>query len=154
MNNSSDPTTPGATALEIRPFLETDAPGVTALWHEVFPEDPPHHDPAAVMARKTAYQRELFFVGLLEGQVVGTVLAGYDGVRGWVYKMAVRRHCQRLGIATALMRHAEEALAALGCPKVNLQVRATNQGVIAFYRKLGYAVEERVSMGKMLAGEP
>jgi ribosomal protein S18 acetylase RimI-like enzyme len=143
-----------AADLEIRPYQEADEVEVAALWHEVFPEDPPHHEPAAVIARKLACQRELFFVGLLEGQVVGTVLAGYDGVRGWIYKMAVRQRCQRHGVGTALMRHAEEALAALGCSKINLQVRVTNQGVIAFYRRLGYAVEERVSMGKKLASEP
>jgi ribosomal protein S18 acetylase RimI-like enzyme len=142
-----------AASLEIRPYQEADEAQVGALWHEVFPEDPPHHEPGAVIARKLACQRELFFVGLLEDQVVGTVLAGYDGVRGWIYKMAVRRHCQRHGIGRALMRHAEKALAALGCPKINLQVRATNQGVIAFYRQLGYAVEERVSMGKKLDGD-
>ena len=78
-------------------------------------------------------------------------MAGYDGHRGWVYYVAVRPGQRRRGIATALMRRAEEGLARIGCPKLNLQVRASNQAVVAFYRKLGYQVEERVSMAKRLA---
>jgi len=154
MSNSSENHDTGRGVLEIRPYQEADEAEVTALWQEAFPEDPPHHRPAVVIGRQLACQRELFFVGLLDGSVAGTVLAGYDGVRGWIYKMAVRHPYQGQGIGRALMRHAEEALAALGCPKINLQVRATNAGVIAFYRRLGYAVEERVSMGKMLESDP
>jgi len=62
----------------------------------------------------------------------------------------VREVFRRQGIASALMRAAENGLAAMGCPKVNLQVRATNREVIDFYRTLGYEVEERASLGKRL----
>ena len=55
-------------------------------------------------------------------------------------------------MGAALIRHAEDALAAMGCTKVNLQVRASNAAVVAFYQKLGFSVEERVSMGKRLPG--
>ncbi len=55
-----------------------------------------------------------------------------------------------MGIGASLMRAGEDALRKLGCPKVNLQVRATNDRVIAFYRKLGYEVEQRASLGKVL----
>ena len=47
------------------------------------------------------------------------------------------------------MRAAEEKLVALGCRKINLQVRASNQAVVDFYRALGYGVEERISMSKL-----
>lgn len=139
--------------MEIRPYQERDEPGVIALWREVFPDEPAHNEPAAVIRRKLAVQRELFLVARDGDAVVGTVMAGYDGHRGWIYTVAVRPSHQRRGVGTALLRRAEEALAALGCPKVNLQVRATNAGVVAFYRKLGYAVEDRVNMGKRLEGE-
>jgi len=124
---------------------------VISLWGEVFPDDPPWNEPAAVIRRKLTVQPQLFLVGLVDGRVVGTVLAGFDGVRGWVHHLAVHGSCRRQGIASALMRAAEEGLAGLGCPKVNLQVRATNAAVVAFYRAIGYDVEERASLGKRLA---
>jgi ribosomal protein S18 acetylase RimI-like enzyme len=101
-----------------------------------------------------AVQGDLFFVALINGIVVGTVMGGYDGHRGWIYSLAVSPETRRRGIGTALMRHAEQELARRGCPKINLQVLASNAGVVAFYQKLGYAVEERVSMGKVLPSAP
>jgi ribosomal protein S18 acetylase RimI-like enzyme len=64
--------------------------------------------------------------------------------------LAVEPEVRRRGIGTALMRPVERALAGRGCPKVNLQVLASNAATVAFYEKLGYSVEERVSMGKLL----
>ena len=73
-------------------------------------------------------------------------------MRGWIYHLAVAPECRRRGFATQLMRAAEDGLRRLGCSKVNLQVRATNQEVVAFYRSVGYEIEERVSMGRRLEG--
>jgi ribosomal protein S18 acetylase RimI-like enzyme len=92
----------------------------------------------------------LFFVARLDGLLVGTVMSGYDGHRGWVYSLAVGSEVRRRGSGTALMQHVERELASRGCPKVNLQVLASNAATVAFYEKLGYSVEERVSMGKLL----
>jgi ribosomal protein S18 acetylase RimI-like enzyme len=136
--------------MQIRPYEETDEPAVVALWNEVLPDAAPHNDPATTIRKKLAVQRELFFVGLLDGVVVGTVMGGYDGHRGWVYAVAVRPSCRRRGVGTALLRRLEAALAERGCLKVNLQVRAGNADAVAFYDRLGYSVEERVSMGKRL----
>ena len=80
--------------------------------------------------------------------LIGTAMAGYDGHRGWLYAVAVLQSHQRHGIGTTLVREAETRLSAMGCNKINLQVRQSNTAVIAFYRSLGYEVEERVSMGK------
>jgi ribosomal protein S18 acetylase RimI-like enzyme len=124
---------------------------VIALWKSVFAYPAPHNDPATVIRDKLAVQRDLFFVALLDGALVGTVMGGYDGHRGWVYSLAVSPPARRRGVGTALVRHVERELAARGCPKVNLQVLTSNAGAVEFYRKLGYAVEERVSMGKLLA---
>jgi ribosomal protein S18 acetylase RimI-like enzyme len=134
----------------IRPFREEDTAGVIDLWSAVFAYPAPHNDPAAVIRHKMAIQPELFFVALLEGALAGTVMGGYDGHRGWVYSLAVSPPARRRGVGTALMRHLERELTARGCPKVNLQVLASNAGAVRFYEKLGYAVEERVSMGKLL----
>lgn len=85
-----------------------------------------------------------------DGHVTGSVMAGYDGHRGWLYAVAVLKSHQRQGIGRALIQEAERRLAALGCSKINLQIRASNRGVTKFYAGLGYAVEDRVSMGKRI----
>jgi ribosomal protein S18 acetylase RimI-like enzyme len=138
-------------AVTVRTYAEQDEAGVVALWRTVFPDNPPWNLPAEDIRRKLSVQPELFLVGERQGEIVGTVLAGYDGHRGWLHLVAVAPTCQRRGVGRALIAEAERRLAGLGCPKVNLQVRASNEAVVAFYRKLGYAVEERVSMGKRLA---
>ena len=97
-----------------------------------------------------AIQRQLFLVATLEGEIVGTAMGGYDGHRGWVYFMAVSPEYQRRGIGTTLVNDLESRLLNFGCTKLNLQVRASNQEVVDFYKGLGYEVEERISMGKRL----
>ncbi|MHC5732249.1 MAG: GNAT family N-acetyltransferase, partial [Nostoc sp.] len=82
--------------------------------------------------------------------ILGTIMAGYDGHRGWLYTVAVSPQYQRQGIGSKLVRHAESVLIAMGCLKINLQVRISNAEVVEFYRKLGYLVEERISMGKLV----
>jgi ribosomal protein S18 acetylase RimI-like enzyme len=136
--------------MEIRPFHESDRDAVIPLWKDVFAYPAPHNDPAKVIRDKLAFQRDLFLVAILDGAVVGTVMGGYDGHRGWIYSLAVNPEVRRQGIGTALMKHVEEVLAKRGCPKVNLQLLASNAETVAFYRRLGYFVEERVSMGKLL----
>ena len=138
------------TALTIRPFRDHDEPGVTALWTCCFPDNPPRSAPALMLAQKRRVQRELFLVGLVEERVVATVMGGYDGHRGWVYAVATDPAFRRRGYARSLLHAVERRLARLGCPKLNLQVRASNQAVVEFYEALGYSVEERISMGKEL----
>ena len=134
----------------IRLYRETDEESVAKLWSAVFPNPAPRNVPHSVIAQKLAMQQDLFFVADMDGSVVGTAMAGYDGHRGWLYTVAVRPDVQRRGIGRALVRRAEESLAALGCPKVNLQVMTSNAAVVVFYERLGYGVEERISMGKAL----
>jgi ribosomal protein S18 acetylase RimI-like enzyme len=136
--------------LDVRPFRDEDHDAVVRLWATVFADDPPHNAPAGLIARKRGVQPELLLVATDGGAVVGAIMAGFDGVRGWLHHVAVDPQARRRGVGAALVRAAEAGLARLGCPKVNLQVRATNTGVVAFYRSLGYAVEERLSMGRPL----
>ena len=140
--------------IEIRPYDESDREAVIALWDEVLPPTAPHHDPALSIDNKLAVGRELFLVGSLDGAVVGTVMGGYDGHRGWVYSVAVDPDHRGRGIGRELIRRLEAALGEVGCLKVNLQVRATNAEVVAFYEKLGFSVEELVGMGKRLYPAP
>lgn len=136
--------------VQVRPYDQVDAGSVAELWSAVFPDPAPRNVPEIVIQKKLALQRDLFFVAVIDGSVVGTAMGGYDGHRGWLYTVAVRPDMQRRGIGRALVKHVEVALIALGCPKVNLQVLVSNAAVVAFYERLGYAVEERISMGKPL----
>ena len=137
-------------AFEIRVYQARDKAGVVALWENVFPGEAERNKPEDVIARKLTVQPDLFFVALHDDRVAGTVIAGFDGVRGWIHKLAVHPDFRRQGLAAKLMRRAEHGLKAIGCPKINLQVRASNAGVIAFYETLGFDVEDRVSLGKLL----
>jgi ribosomal protein S18 acetylase RimI-like enzyme len=135
--------------LQIRPYRAEDEAAVIALWREcglTRPWNNPHLD----IARKLTVQPEWFLVGVLNESVIATAMAGYDGHRGWIYYLAVAPAQQRQGYGQKLVSAAENCLLASGCPKVNLMVRATNAAVVAFYQKLGYNVEEIVSLGKRL----
>ena len=126
---------------------------VIALWITVFGYDAPHNEPSLVIDQKLAVKDDLMFVALDGGTVVGTIMSGYDGHRGWLYSLAVLPDLRHAGIGSALVRHAEQALLLRGCLKVNLQVVESNSAVVAFYEALGYAVEPRVSMGKRFKAE-
>jgi ribosomal protein S18 acetylase RimI-like enzyme len=135
--------------IEIRPFASEDEPAVVGLW-ERCELTRPWNDPHKDIARKLGVQLELFFVGVQGGAIVATVMAGYDGHRGSLNYLAVDPQHRRRGYGTALMRHVEQRLAERGCPKINLMVRSANAEVVAFYRRLGYAPDEVVALGKRL----
>ncbi|HEV7999305.1 MAG TPA: GNAT family acetyltransferase [Planctomycetaceae bacterium] len=132
-------------------FKSATSEEVIALWAKIFAYPEPRNDPATVIRQKLALQRELFFVALIDTQVVGTVMGGYDGHRGWIYSLAVDPAHRRQKIGAALVTHVERALEQLGCSKINLQVLPSNAATVEFYAKLGYRVEERISMGKVLS---
>jgi ribosomal protein S18 acetylase RimI-like enzyme len=141
-------------ALSIRRFDARDTDAVIALWRHAFPEyrdaTKPQRNPRLSIANKLATQPELFFVAVLGERVVGTVMGGYDGHRGWLYSLAVDESLRRHGIGSRLVAHVEAALTALGCPKLNLQVLSAKNDVRAFYEALGYRADEVVSFGKRL----
>lgn len=138
-----------AATLEIRTFSEKNEKEVVALWDRcglLRPWNDPHKD----ISRKLHVQRDLFLVGTLDGTVVATVMAGYDGHRGWVNYLAVEPARRRLGYGRTLMNEVERRLTALGCPKVSLQIRAENKDAIEFYDRIGFAKDAVISMGKRL----
>jgi len=135
----------------ITPFSEAaHREHVIALWQTVFGYETAHNQPALVIDKKIAVGDQLFFVALSSNEVIGTVMAGYDGHRGWIYSVAVSPAHRRRGIGSQLVRVAERALADKGCMKVNLQIMEGNESVAAFYAALGFSIEKRVSMGKRL----
>jgi ribosomal protein S18 acetylase RimI-like enzyme len=110
----------------------------------------PQNDPGRDIERKLKVNPEWFLVGALEGKIIASCMAGYEGHRGWINYLAVSPQYKRRGLATRLMREAECLLLQAGCPKINLQIRTSNSDVIAFYKAVGYSIDDVVSMGKRL----
>jgi ribosomal protein S18 acetylase RimI-like enzyme len=142
---------------EIREVVADDTEAIIELWRSVFPEyfDPtkPQRAPGPSIERKLAFDDGLFW--LVEDatcDVVGTVMAGYDGHRGWIYSFGVHQRLRGTGIAQGLLIHAERALQARGCVKINMQVGASNARALAFYAKAGYQDDGLISLGKRLSG--
>jgi ribosomal protein S18 acetylase RimI-like enzyme len=133
----------------IRPFQRGDEDQVIHLWRRCDLVRP-RNDPRKDIARKLALQPEMFLVATDGSVLVGTVMCGYEGHRGWINYLAVDPEHRLRGFGRELMREAERVLRAAGCPKINLQVRSTNQTVVAFYRAIGFEVEDVISMGKRL----
>lgn len=135
--------------MRIRPYANADEAAVIALWQRC-ELTRAWNDPKKDIERKLAVRPDLFLVGEEGGEVIATAMAGYEGHRGWVNYLAVSPERQRQGLARALMAEVERLLLAEGCPKINLQIRTSNARAIEFYRRLGYSVDETVSMGKRL----
>jgi ribosomal protein S18 acetylase RimI-like enzyme len=123
---------------------------VIALWQSVFGYEAAHNRPELVIDRKVAFGDDLFFVATTGNTVIGTVMAGYDGHRGWIYSVTVSPAHRRQRVGSQLVQFAMNTLASKGCVKVNLQIMEGNESVAAFYASLGFSVEKRISMGKRI----
>jgi ribosomal protein S18 acetylase RimI-like enzyme len=140
---------PGGALVLIRPYRDEDEDAVVDLW-ERCELVVPWNDPRSDIALKVQVQPELFLVGTQAERVVATVMVGYEGHRGWINYLAVCPELQRCGIGRRMMEAAEVALREHGCPKINLQVRCSNEAVIGFYERLGFVRDEVISFGKRL----
>ena len=138
--------------MKIRTFEPADATAVVELWR-VCDLTRLWNDPVRDIERKVAVADDLFLVATIDGVVVATVMAGYDGHRGWVNYLAVDPKRRGSGLGRAVMSEAELRLRDRGCPKINLQVRTSNPSAIAFYERLGFAVDDAVSLGKRLESD-
>lgn len=135
--------------MDISVYQSNDESAVIDLWTRcglVAPQNNPRSD----IQRKLQVDPELFLVGRIHTEIVATVMAGYEGHRGWINYLAVAPHLQKSGYGRQIMAHAESLLRARGCPKINLQIRSTNKQVIEFYQSLGFVIDDVVSMGKRL----
>ena len=135
--------------MQIRAYAPEDEASVVRLW-EVCGLVRPWNDPRRDIARKLSEQPELFLVGLWQGELVASAMAGFDGHRGWVNYLAVSPDHRKRSFGRQLMQEIERRLTERGCPKLNLQIRSSNKDVIAFYRKLGYAEDDVISLGRRL----
>ncbi len=134
---------------DVRPFQDSDEDAVVQLWKDcqlIRSSNDPHHD----IRCKIAAQPDLFLVGTLNGRVVASVMAGYEGHRGWLNYLAVSTSCRHRGFGRQMVAAAEKRLRLLGCPKINIQVRAGNTQVIEFYKNIGFQMDDVISLGKRL----
>jgi len=138
--------------MDIRTYQNSDEASVVRLWEEcglVRSWNDPHND----IQRKLSVQPEMFLVGLLDGELIASVMAGFDGHRGWVNYLAVAARYRGRGFGRTLMQLVENELKGMGRPKLNVQIRSSNAAVVAFYERLGYAEDKTVSLGKRLISD-
>lgn len=128
----------------IEEFSMKDYDEVYSLWKEVFPAN-----------TDVSYSRERVefflcrnpgtsFIARIGGRIVGAVLAGNDGRRGYIHHLGLSEDCRGRGIGRMLLQRAEEALAALGIDKVNLLVFTDNESAKVFYEKVGYSKRDDI----------
>ena len=135
--------------IKIRKYQHQDKTFLVDLWKKVFPDAPAHNEPSRMLDEKLAID-DMIFIAEVNGAIVGACMAGYDGHRGWLYAVAVLPEFRRKYIGTQLVEFAMQALKTKGCKKVNLQIRSTNTKVASFYQSLGFAAEDRMSMGAFI----
>jgi ribosomal protein S18 acetylase RimI-like enzyme len=135
--------------MQVRPFHDDDEDAVIELWNRCGLLRP-WNDPRKDIARKKLVQRDLFLVGAIDGRVVATVMAGYDGHRGWIYLLGVDPEFRHQGYGRRIVEEAVQRLRDMGCPKINLQVRGDNHDAVAYYKRTGFTEEDRISFGKRI----
>ena len=140
-------------AMNVRPYRPADREAVLSLWQRAFGYPEARNRPERVLDDKLALDDGLLLVAEHEARLLGTILAGYDGHRGWLYRAAVLPESRGQGTGRALVQAAEAELRARGCAKINLQTHADNTEAVRFWARLGYLEEARVSMGKTLEGD-
>ena len=132
-----------------RPFDKSDQQAVIDLWMDCGLVVP-WNDPVKDIERKLKVDPDLFLVGELDGEIVASVMGGYDGHRGWINYLAVSPRHQRMGYGRLIMEVVEQAIAQKGCPKINLQIRAANTDIASFYQSIGYDIDNVIGLGKRL----
>lgn len=133
----------------VRSYQHADQLAVVDLW-QACGLLRPWNDPVLDILRKQSVGADLFIVGCDGDKIVSAVMGGYDGHRGWMNYLAVDPSLQRKGFGREIVQALEARLLAIGCPKVNLQIRTGNNAVIGYYKRCGYSIDDVVSMGKRL----
>jgi ribosomal protein S18 acetylase RimI-like enzyme len=138
--------------VKIRSFTIEDEKAVIELWQKCDLVRS-WNNPRADIVRKLKVNPELFVVGVLDGKIIAAAMGGYEGHRGWVNYLAIDPSYQRKGFGRQIMQDIEKRLLALGCPKINLQVRNGNTSALEFYNRIGYKDDNVISLGKRLISD-
>jgi ribosomal protein S18 acetylase RimI-like enzyme len=137
----------GPEAIIVSEVGDGEADAVVALWRRCRLTRP-WNDPLADLAQARATPTSTVLAGHVGGVLVATVMAGYDGHRGWIYYLAVAPEARRTGLGRRMMQAAEAWLRARGAPKIQLMVRNDNAGAVGFYERLGFERQDVVTLGK------
>jgi ribosomal protein S18 acetylase RimI-like enzyme len=135
--------------MKIRSYQPDDCELLIELWKGcglVVPQNDPRKD----IQRKVGEDHEMLLLGEIAGKIVASVMVGYEGHRGWINYLAVAPGHRKQGLGRMMMDAAEQLLLGKGCPKINLQIRSSNEEVKAFYNAIGYTQDPVLSMGKRL----
>jgi ribosomal protein S18 acetylase RimI-like enzyme len=135
--------------MNTRPFEKNDQQAVIDLWKDCGLVVP-WNDPVKDIERKLKVDPDLFLVGELAGEIVASVMGGYEGHRGWINYLAVSPRHQGKGYGRSIMEVVELAMRQKGCPKINLQIRGSNTDMASFYQAIGYHIEDAIGLGKRL----
>lgn len=135
--------------MEIRVFRQEDFEEVIIFW-ERCDLLRSWNDSEMDIERKMNYDVSLFLVVEVNGDVVGTVMGGYDGYRGFVYYFGVYLEFRGRGIVNALFNRLEKKLIVRGCSKIQINVSEDNDMVFGMYERLGYEYVDVLSLGKRL----
>jgi ribosomal protein S18 acetylase RimI-like enzyme len=139
-----------APPLTIRSASAEDEPRVIALWR-ASNLVASYNDPSKDFHFARAKQGSDILVGLdAEQTVVGSVMVGHDGHRGWIYYVASDPSHRNQGIGRSMVKAAEQWLKDRSIVKVMLLVRETNTPVVDFYKRLGFEAVPRIIMQKWL----
>ena len=135
----------------INPATAQDRDAVVALWRACGLTRP-WNDPDADFALASTTPGATILVARDGAVIAGSVTAGFDGHRGWVYYLVVAPERRRAGLGRALMAAAEDFLRERGAPKIQLMVRGDNAAAISFYEALGLVRQDVVTLGRFLEG--
>jgi ribosomal protein S18 acetylase RimI-like enzyme len=133
----------------IKTYLPEYEKAVIELWHKCNLLRPWNNAKSDIV-RKLKVNPELFLVGFINDKIVATVIGGYEGHRGWINYLAVEPVYQVKGFGKQIVETVERQIRALGCPKINIQIRTDNQVAVKFYESVGYKKDKVISMGKRL----
>ena len=138
--------------MEIRVFVEADTDAVIDLWN-LTDLTHPNNDPSLDIKRKMNDSPWGFLVAMDGKTIIGSIMVGYDGHRGWINYLACHPNHRRHGVAKSLMNEAKKLLLERGCPKINLQVRSGNESAVKFYESIGYLDDNVTSFGLRLSAD-
>jgi ribosomal protein S18 acetylase RimI-like enzyme len=136
-------------SFRITKYQDAYRDAVVTLWKKCGLLHAPN-DPVKDIEEKMRFQPNLFLIATLNDEVVGSVMVGYEGHRGWLNYLAVSPEHQRKGYGRILVEKAIAELAKMGCQKLNLQIRKGNASAVEFYKRIGFKEDECLSFGKRL----
>jgi ribosomal protein S18 acetylase RimI-like enzyme len=138
--------------LNLREFqYPNDYHQVIDLWEQAGPGiHVRRSDEAEEIRKKIERDPDLFLVAEMDGQVIGTVMGGFDGRRGMVYHLAVDQSYRQKGIGRLLMNELEKRMAHKGCIRSYLLVTRDNSEAIHFYETTGWEQMDLLVYGKDL----